>query len=112
MKLRIFLINEDVSIRKTFKEHLESLGHQVIMASEPFLCAEVFFKRLDPLLVGTLAGQWLKPAQHLVVPLLQMSLMQPPGCEGRLRDLLPRATSPPRRRRVSLPDSSLVDALL
>ena len=38
MKLRIFLVNEDVSIRKTIKEHLENLGHQVITTSEPLLC--------------------------------------------------------------------------
>lgn len=38
MKLRIFVIDDEVSIRETFKLHLENLGHEVIALPDPSFC--------------------------------------------------------------------------
>ena len=37
MKLRIFVIDDEESIRDTFKLHLEGQGHEVLTAPEPVL---------------------------------------------------------------------------
>ena len=38
MKLRIFVIDDEKSIRDTFQWHLEENGHEVIVAEEPLIC--------------------------------------------------------------------------
>ena len=38
MKLRIFVIDDEKSIRDTFQWHLEENGHDVIVAEEPLFC--------------------------------------------------------------------------
>lgn len=38
MKLRIFIIDDEESIRETFKWHLEGLGHEVIALPDPGFC--------------------------------------------------------------------------
>lgn len=38
MKLRIFIIDDEESIRETFKWHLEGLGHEVIALPDPSFC--------------------------------------------------------------------------
>ena len=38
MRLRIFIIDDEESIRFTFKWHLESKGHEVIVAEDPLGC--------------------------------------------------------------------------
>lgn len=39
MKLRIFVIDDEESIRDSFKWHLEEQGHEVMTAEVPALCA-------------------------------------------------------------------------
>jgi len=38
MKLRIFVIDDEESIRETMKWHLEEQGHEVLVAPEPLIC--------------------------------------------------------------------------
>lgn len=38
MKLRIFVIDDEESVRETFRMHLEGQGHEVVTASEPWIC--------------------------------------------------------------------------
>lgn len=38
MKLRIFVIDDEESIRETFQWHLEAKGHEVVVAEEPLAC--------------------------------------------------------------------------
>lgn len=38
LKLRIFVIDDEESIRESLQMYLESLGHEVLTASEPALC--------------------------------------------------------------------------
>ena len=38
MKLRIFVIDDEESIRETFQWHLEAEGHEVLVAEEPLIC--------------------------------------------------------------------------
>jgi CheY-like chemotaxis protein len=39
MKLRIFIIDDEESIRETYQMHLESLGHEVIALPDPSFCS-------------------------------------------------------------------------
>jgi CheY-like chemotaxis protein len=39
MRLRILIIDDEESLRETFKWHLESLGHEVIVLPDPRPCA-------------------------------------------------------------------------
>ena len=39
MKLRIFIIDDEESIRETYQMHLEGLGHEVIALPDPSFCS-------------------------------------------------------------------------
>jgi len=38
MKLRVFVIDDEKSIRHTFKMYLENKGHEVLVAEDPLIC--------------------------------------------------------------------------